>query len=118
MRELSIIEDLMVKQKLKPGVVNVLISYVLKVNNNKFTKSYVETVASQWSRMNIETVEDAMKVAEKEHKKIKKMIEAKRGVVKKNVKEELPSWFEKEIEKKEMSLDEKNEIDNLLKDFS
>ena len=119
MRELSIIEDLMVKQKLKPGVVNVLISYVLKVNNNKFTKSYVETVASQWSRMNIETVEDAMKVAEKEHKKIKKMMDAKKGVQpKRNVKEELPSWFEKEIEKKEMSDEEKNEIDSLLKDFS
>ena len=71
LRELQIIEDLMVKQKMKPGVVNVLISYVLKVNNNKFTRSYVETVASQWCRMNIETVEEAMAVAEKEHKKIK-----------------------------------------------
>lgn len=123
MRELQIIEDLMVKQKMKPGVVNVLISYVLKVNNQKFTRSYVETVASQWCRLNIETVEDAMKVAEKEHKKIKKLMEksspgskaSSRNVTKK---EELPSWFEKEIDKKEISKEEQDELDNLLKAFS
>lgn len=119
MRELQIIEDLMVKQKMKPGVVNVLISYVLKVNNNKFTRSYVETVASQWCRLNIETVEDAMHVAEKEHKKIKKMMEKPINKVSqsKDKKEELPSWFEKNIEKQEISREEKEELDNLLKDF-
>lgn len=119
MRELQIIEDLMKKQKMKPGVVNVLISYVLKVNNNKFTRSYVETVASQWCRMNIETVEDAMKVAEKEHKKIKKLLEkdntGKTYTKAKNIKEELPSWFEKNIDKKEISKEEQEELDNLLK---
>ena len=57
----------MVNQKMKPGVVNVLISYVLKVNNNKFTKGYVDSVASQWRRLNIETVPEAMELAEKEH---------------------------------------------------
>ena len=118
MRELQIIEDLMVNQKMKPGVVNVLISYVLKVNNNKFTRSYVETVASQWCRMNIETVEEAMEVAEKEHKKIKKLTEKKTSSTKNNnIKEELPSWFEKNIEKKEMSKEEKEELNNLLKEF-
>lgn len=119
MRELQIIEDLMKKQKMKPGVVNVLISYVLKVNNNKFTRSYVETVAAQWCRMNIETVEDAMKVAEKEHKKIKKLMEkdknGKTYAKTKNVKEEVPSWFEKNIDKKEISKEEQEELDNLLK---
>ena len=33
LRELKIIEDLIINFKMKPGVVNVLISYVLKVNN-------------------------------------------------------------------------------------
>lgn len=119
MRELQIIEDLMKKQKMKPGVVNVLISYVLKVNNNKFTRSYVETVAAQWCRMNIETVEDAMKIAEKEHKKIKKLMEkdnnGKTYTKAKSVKEEVPSWFEKNIDKKEISKEEQEELDNLLK---
>ncbi len=120
MRELQIIEDLMVKQKMKPGVVNVLISYVLKVNNNKFTRSYVETVASQWCRLNIETVEDAMAVAEKEHKKIKKLMEKSNTKVENkesSKKEELPSWFEKNIEKQDISKEEQEELDNLIKEF-
>lgn len=117
LRELQIIEDLMVKQKMKPGVVNVLISYVLKVNNNKFTRSYVEAVASQWCRLNVETVEDAMRVAEKEHKKTKKRLEKDVVRTNKTSKEELPSWFEKNIEKQEISSEEKEELDNILKDF-
>ena len=120
MRELRIIEDLMGKQKMKAGVVNVLISYVLQINNQKFTRSYVETIASQWCRMNIETVEDAMRIAEKEHKKIKKMLEknvSKPKQASSKPKEELPDWFEKEIEKKEISKEDKEELDNLLKDF-
>ena len=120
MRELEIIEDLMVKQKMKPGVVNVLISYVLKVNNNKFTRNYVETVASQWNRMNIETVEDAMHVAEKEHKKIQKMVNENKNKSYKGTKsttETLPSWFGKELDKKEIDDDEKKEIDNIINNF-
>ena len=113
-RELNIIEELMDKQKMKPGVVNVLISYVLKVNNNKFTKSYVDTIASQWSRANILTVEEAMDFAEKEHKKAKRM---NKTVDKKEIKENLPSWFEKNIENVEMSKEEKEEMDDLIKNF-
>ena len=118
LRELQIIEDLMVKQKMKPGVVNVLISYVLQVNNNKFTRNYVETVASQWCRMNIETVEEAMEIAEKEHKKIRKLTE-KTNTAKKSgtTEEQLPPWFEEKIVKKEMSKEQKEELNNLLKEF-
>lgn len=122
LRELQIIEDLMVKQKMKPGVVNVLIDYVLKVNNQKFTRSYVETVAAQWNRLNIETVEGAMRTAEKEHKKLKKMLTKEKQVtVHKNYKtkeETLPSWFDQKIENKEMSKEEEEELDNLLKEFT
>ncbi len=122
MGELQIIEELMTKQKLKPGVVNVLISYVLKINNNKFTKKYVDAIAAQWCRLNIETVEDAMAIAEKEHKKNKKMMEKTTTSTKSNSKdkekeENLPSWFEKNIEKQEISKEEQEEFDKLLRNF-
>ena len=52
-RDKKLIESLLIDQKLNPGVVNVLISYVLKVNNEQLTKSYVETIAGQWKRLNI-----------------------------------------------------------------
>jgi len=120
-RELQIIEDLMVKQKMKPAVVNVLIDYVLKVNDQKFTRNYVETVASQWNRLNIETAEAAMRIAQKEHKKLKKMLTKEKDVTNiKNYKpkeEILPTWFGKQIENKTMSKEEEEELDNLLKDF-
>lgn len=120
LRELKIVEDLIINYKMKPGVVNVLISYVLKVNNQKFTRNYVETVASQWSRLNIETVDEAMRVAEKEHKKIKKLTEKKTELQKKEISKEesLPSWFGKELESKEMTKEEQEELDNLLKEFN
>ena len=73
-RDLRLIENLLIDQKLAPGVVNVLLAYVLKINNQKLNKSYIETIVGQWKRLNIETVEDAMKITEKEHKKMKKII--------------------------------------------
>ena len=120
-RELKIIEDLMLNYKMKPGVVNVLISYVLKVNNQKFTKNYVDAVASQWSRLNIETVEEAMEVARKEHRKLKRKMDPKTTSNKTNnnsEKEKLPSWFNKELDYEELTTDEQEEIDNMMKEFS
>ena len=108
----KIVENLLIDQKLSPGVVNVLISYCLKINNEKLNKSYVETIAGQWKRLNIATVEEAMKITEKEHKKIKKK------VVTKNVKEEkLPAWFDKKQEKEKTSVEDQQEIENILKEL-
>ena len=98
--DLNIIAYLLIELNLKPGVVNVLVDYVLKINNNKLTKSYIDTIASQWSKSNIETVEDAMKFAEIEYKK--------RKPVKKEIKETKkvsPKWLDQAIEE-EMATDD------------
>ena len=86
-RDKKLIEDLLVEQKLAPGVVNVLISYVLRTNNEQLNRSYVETIAGQWKRLNIETVEEAMRFTEKKHKELNKVINKEKPVAKK-VKEE------------------------------
>ena len=112
-RDLRLAEDLIVDYGLKPGVVNVLLDYTLKTKNNKLNRAFIETIAGQWSRLKIETVDEAMRLAEKEHKKYNKK-EEKRVV--RNV-EAIPEWFDKKIEKKEVKLDEKNEIENLLKEY-
>ncbi len=119
-RDLKLVESLLVDQHLNPGVVNVLISYVLKVNNQKLSKSYIETIVGQWKRLKVETVEDAMHLTEKEHKKIKKIIN--KGKEESNNKyyrqinkeEKLPAWFDKELEKEEISIEEQKELDNIL----
>lgn len=114
-RELKILEDLMINYKLKPGVVNVLISYVLQVNNQKFTRSYVETIASQWNRLKIDTVEEAMKLCEKEYKKTKKTPKSsKRKSVDTG---EAPSWFEADLSSAPLSKEEQAEIDKLFEEY-
>ena len=35
-----------------------------KINHQKLNKNYIETIVGQWKRLNIETVEDAMKIVE------------------------------------------------------
>ena len=117
-RDKRLIESLLVDQKLNPGVVNVLISYVLKTNNQQLKKSYVETIAGQWKRLNIETVEEAMDITEKEHKKLKRLITNKTEKVKtkteKPTKEELPVWFNKTLDKEEASEEDLKEMDDIL----
>jgi len=93
--DLKIIAHLLLDLELKPGVVNVLIDYVLKVNNNRLVKSYVDTIASQWSKSSIETVEDAMNFAENEYKKMHKSKNKQANKIKK---EEKPDWFNQSIE--------------------
>lgn len=118
-RDLKLVESLMVDMKLKPGVVNVLLSYVLKINNQKLNKNYVETIAGQWARLNIETVEEAMKISEKEHKRLKKKLKNTAKTITKNkTKEPLPEWFDKNLDKEDISEEEKKELDELLKEFA
>ena len=90
-RDMKILESLLIDLKLNPAVVNVLIDYTLKTNNNKLVKAYIETIAGQWKRSGIETAAEAMTIAEKEHKKSnKKTTKVKEKVV--------PSWFNEKIE--------------------
>ncbi|MBR3146244.1 MAG: DnaD domain protein [Bacilli bacterium] len=118
-RDKKLIESLLVDQKLAPGVVNVLISYILKINNEQLNKSYVETLAGQWKRLNIETVEEAMKFAEKKHKEMYKAIHKKedKPTTKKVKEEKLPAWFNKEQEINETTKEEQEELDKILNEL-
>ena len=117
-RDKRLIESLLIDQKLNPGVVNVLISYVLKINNEQLKKSYVETIAGQWKRLNIETVEEAMKITEKEHKKIKKMVSPKeKSHPKKVIDKDVPVWFNKEQNILETTEEEVEELDKILNEL-
>ena len=115
-RDKKLIESLLIDQKLSPGVVNVIIAYTLKTNNEKLTKSYVETIAGQLKRLNVQTVEEAMRVTEKEHKKISKTIK-KTYQTRPKVKEELPTWFEQKLENQEVTKEETQEMEDILKEL-
>ncbi|UOQ47180.1 DnaD domain protein [Gracilibacillus caseinilyticus] len=68
-QDLKIVSDVMTNQGLNPGVMNVLIHYVLLKTDMKLTKSYLEKIASHWSRKNVKTVRQAMTLAKSENKK-------------------------------------------------
>lgn len=110
--DLKVIAHLLLDLELKPGVVNVLLDYVLKINNNRLVKSYVDTIASQWSKSNIETVEDAMNFAEKEYKRMYKSRKNTNSSVKK--KEEKPDWFNQEIVENTASIEEIKKLEERI----
>lgn len=108
-RDLKLLEMLLIDLNLKPAVVNVLIDYVLKKNDNKLNQAFVETIVGQWKRLNIETAEDAMNVAEKEHKKYSKKITNPK--VDKTIE---PVWFNEKLESDAMSEEETEELASIL----
>jgi replication initiation and membrane attachment protein len=92
---LKILEEIMIKYKLPPGVVNVLIEVVLRKTDMKFTKNFVESIASHWARLKIKTVKDAMEAARKEERSFKESKKTGKATNKKPIRTEvLPDWFE------------------------
>ena len=111
-KDLKLVESLLFDLELTPAVVNVLLDYCLRKNNNKLTNNYVSTVASQWKRADLKTAEDAMLFAEKEHRKM-----LKKSTTKEKDSTIEPSWFNDKIEKSESSKEEAEELEELLKEF-
>ena len=107
--DLLLVENLMIDYDLPPGVVNVLIDYVLKINENKLTKNFVLAIANQWKRSNVKTVEEAMNICKKENGAIK------RQATKVFKKEEKPEWFDKNIEEDMASSDDIAALEASLK---
>lgn len=113
--DLKIVEDVMFTKKLSPGVVNVLLHYVLNQANMKLSKAYVDTIASHWARKEIKTVKEAIELIKKEGQKFsaaaagKKMKQA--GTAKPVRTEIIPDWFDKSEEEKKAEI-MKQEIPN------
>ncbi|MED3622703.1 replication initiation and membrane attachment family protein [Neobacillus thermocopriae] len=126
--EIQTIEEMMFKQKLLPGVINVLIHYVMEKTNRKLTKAYAGSIASTWARLQIKTVKEAMEVAKKEYKDWEKgKKQSGKTVRQKATRTELiPDWFDEDQPKKSDPLShsknedleaKKREIEEMLKAF-
>ncbi len=109
-RDMQLLEELLIDMKLQPAVVNVLIDYVLKTNNNKLTKAFVETIAGQWKRSGIETANEAMDLAIKETNKKCKVNPKKKECV-------TPGWLNTNITSEEGNQEEDTELNNILEEF-
>lgn len=111
-RDMKILEMLIVDLKLNPAVCNVLIDYVLRTQNNRLVQGFVETLAGEWKRANIETAKEAIEYAEKSHKRLK---DVKTKTAKKE--EPLPVWFNEKKDKVNMNSKDKKEFEEFLKEF-
>ncbi len=109
-RDLKLIEDLIIEVGLKPGVVNVIVDYTLKKNNNKLNKTFMEAIAGQLKRNGVETALDALESIQKEQKKIIKKVS---GTVKKISNKE-PVWFNETIKKETPTEEESKELEDLF----
>ncbi|WP_210364964.1 replication initiation and membrane attachment family protein [Bacillus sp. REN3] len=103
--DLQIIEEVMFKQKLLPGVVNVLVQYVMLKTDMKLAKGYIEKIASHWARKKITTVKEAMELAKNEHRQYLGWAESKhqsvsKGKQKPASKETHPDWLSKKTPNK------------------
>ncbi|WP_040207696.1 replication initiation and membrane attachment family protein [Neobacillus jeddahensis] len=119
---LKTLEEVMIKYKLLPGVVNVLIEVSMIKTDMKFSKAFVESVASHWARKQVKTVKEAMELARNEEHKMTESKKTGKSFNKKPVRTELlPDWFDKEKQKQtkpEKSPDleaKKREIEKMLK---
>lgn len=112
-RDLKLLEHLAVDFDLPPGVINVLVDYALLVNDGKLNSAYLETIAGDWSRRNVKTVEDAMSIAEKGHKKNVKVV---KEITKKDV-VNVPAWMDKDNKSEKMSEEELAELESMFEEF-
>ncbi|TCP32106.1 replicative DNA helicase loader DnaB [Scopulibacillus darangshiensis] len=105
--DLRLVEEILFEQKLNPGVVNVLIHYVMVTNDQKLIKSYVEKLAGHWARKKIKTVREAMALAKSEFEKTQEWSATKKGhrtkAGKNSRQDKLPKWMTGETEAKESS---------------
>ncbi|WP_091499931.1 replication initiation and membrane attachment family protein [Amphibacillus marinus] len=99
-QDLKMIATIMDNQGLNPGVMNVLIHYVMLKSDMKLSKSYLEKIASHWARKNVKTVQQAMTLAKSEHKKYQGWHTGKpttKNYSKSNGRKEIvPDWFKKQ----------------------
>lgn len=59
-RDLQVIESVLTDLQLEPGVMNALIELTLYKCNQSLPRNFIEAIASQWKRKNIQTVKDAI----------------------------------------------------------
>ncbi|HJV44197.1 MAG TPA: DnaD domain protein [Bacillota bacterium] len=114
--DIKLVEELTEHYKLVPGVINVLLEYVMITNNKQLPKALIQKIASHWKRLAIQTVDQALEQAKqlyhdtKQKGKTRKETTPKspssRNVLKKD---ELPEWVVRQMEHKQIPSNEQQE---------
>ena len=97
-----LLESLMREMHLSHEVINVLVEYVLSINENRLTRSFVESIASVWVRNKVTTVEEALKMAQN--------TPVKKPAVKPVRKASVPKYMEHSDSDSKISDEERNRL--------
>ena len=95
-------------EKVKEWEDNELTRYAVKVAilNGAYTINYIDAIIYNWQKLGIKSVSQAQEETKRyRDKKIGKKIEHK------------PEWFDVDVKKEEVEINENNEMEKLLKDF-
>lgn len=84
MRDLELLNKVMVEQQLSSGVMNILVDTVLKLNQGRLPKNHVEAMASYFARNHVTDVDEAIEASRRYVKNItlhkkEKMTEANKN---------------------------------------
>ncbi|RXK18213.1 replication initiation and membrane attachment family protein [Macrococcus sp. DPC7161] len=115
LKQKRMIENLLERERLPFGVVNVLLQYVLLTNDRKLPQAYIEEIASNWKKLNLKSAKEAYEYSKKIEQK-KKQQNNKNYYQKSNGNavnsiEKTPKW----LTDKQLS-NAKNEKQNLKKE--
>ncbi len=72
------VEDIITREKLPYGVINILLEYVMFTNDMQLPKAYIEEIASNWKKLKISSAEEAYYHIKKRDKDIKDKVEKKK----------------------------------------
>jgi replication initiation and membrane attachment protein len=114
-----LIKSLVERSPLPNSVINVLVHYVLVVQNNAaLSGNYVNNIAAQWSELKIGTAEDAIKHVRSLVRSAKEKRSRPQTSGKKIIREEkLPSWAEKPVEETALTPERQAELDKKLQNY-
>lgn len=66
--DMRLVRTLLEDYQLPPGVVNVLLEYVMFTNNYRLPRKLVETIAGHWRRLKVKSVDEALALCKQEHR--------------------------------------------------
>ncbi|NEU29864.1 helicase DnaB [bacterium LRH843] len=117
--DVKIVEALIVDFELLPGVVNVLLDFMLFSHDMKLPKALIGKIAGHWSRKKVQTVQEAMQLARSEKKKLESIPDQKTGYKKqtpqKNLRrDKLPKWLVAEKKKEQKKTSEQVKTQDVL----
>lgn len=88
-------ENLILKRKMNPAVVNYLLEYVIENTKGALPEKYINSVADSWIRNRVTTIEEAKRVISIRKKQNQKKVSV------------VPEWFKQEKEQQKQSQNEK-----------